>query len=113
MHLLSSSFWNVHDLDIFWNINLDQNVEFTILMLTTKGLELNDDILVPITEWMYILETHFQASKFAEQLWKRMRACTGVWKNRVHVSQRISQIPAETAVVECALSQNVQFCLAM
>jgi hypothetical protein len=22
----SSSFWNVNDLDIFWNINLDQNV---------------------------------------------------------------------------------------
>jgi hypothetical protein len=56
---------------------------------------------------------HFQASKFAEQLLKIMSVRTGVWKSRVHVSLRICQIPAETAVVECALSQNVQFFLAM
>ena len=30
-------------------------LEFTILMLTTKGLELNTDILVPISVRMYIL----------------------------------------------------------
>ena len=30
-------------------------LEFTILMLTTKGLELNTDTLVPISVRMYIL----------------------------------------------------------
>jgi hypothetical protein len=30
-------------------------LQFAILMLTTKGLELNTDILVPISERMYIL----------------------------------------------------------
>jgi hypothetical protein len=36
-YLLSSSFWNVHDLDIFWNISLDQNVGIYNINADYKG----------------------------------------------------------------------------
>ena len=35
--LLSSSFWNANDLDIFWNINLDQNVGIHNINADYKG----------------------------------------------------------------------------
>jgi len=53
--LLSSSFWNVNDLDIFWNINLDQNVGIHNTNADYKESELNTDKLVPISVRMYIL----------------------------------------------------------
>jgi hypothetical protein len=52
-------------------------LEFTTLMLTTKGLELNANIVVLISVRMYTF-IHFQASKFAEQLLKIMSVRTGV-----------------------------------